>query len=135
MSEQIQNDEVALYKTRVFTRSPKAVAAGHKPEGWIIELAHNLPEELDELVEKLGDKQVYNLAFAQYIVGFQSAVRRMAESGKSDEEIVATMQTWKPGDRIGTSGDPIQRTLANFGNLTREQQAELMAKLAAMQGA
>ena len=132
-NDQIQNDEGAASKTTIFTRAPKAVASGAKPADWIIELPHGLPEELTELVEKLTEPVVYQLACAQYVIAFQSAVRRLAEAGKTDDEIASVMQTWKPGERLGIGGDPIQRTLANFGNLTREQQAELMAKLSAMQ--
>lgn len=131
--EQVQDDEGAVSKTTVFTRAPKAVSSGKKPEGWIIELEHGLPEDLDGLVEKLTETVVYQLACAQYIIGFQNAVRSLAKAGKTDEEIRNVMSTWKPGERLGLGGDPIQRTLANFGNLNKEQQAELMAKLASMQ--
>ena len=127
------SDEGSVSRTTVTTRAPKAEKSGKKPAEWSIELNHGLPEEFDELVEKLGEKTVYALAFAQYIIGFQSAVRRLAEAGKSDDEISNTMQNWKPGDRLGLGGDPIQRTLANFGNLTPEQQAQLMQQLASMQ--
>lgn len=133
VQESINENEGSLSRTTVTTKAPKAIAAGHKPEGWSIELPHNLPDTLDDMITAFGADTVYSSAFAQIIVGFQAAVRRLAEAGKSDDEIASTMLTWKPGMRLGLGGDPIARTLANFGNLSPEQQADLLQKLASMQ--
>ena len=133
IQESINENEGSVSRTTVTTKAPKAIASGNKPEGWSIELPHNLPESIDDMISTFGAETVYNAAFAQIIVGFQAAVRRLAEAGKSDEEIISTMATWKPGMRLGLGGDPIARTLANFGNLSPEQQAELLAKLATLQ--
>lgn len=133
MSDFINSDEGSTSKTTVTTKAPKAIAAGHKSEGWSIELQHNLPDNLEDMITTFGADVVYNNAFAQIIVGFQSAVRRLAEAGKSDDEIASTMAEWRPGMRLGLGGDPIAKTLANFGNLSPEQQADLMQKLAGLQ--
>lgn len=119
-------------RDKVVTRSPKASAAGTKPEDWSIELPHNFALDLDGLVAQFGKETVYANAFAQLIVSFQAAVRRLAENGKSDEEITTIMSTWKPGDKLGVGGDPIQKTLASFGNLSPEQKADLLQKLQAL---
>lgn len=119
--------------TTVTTRAPKAVTSGYKPEGWSITLPHNLAENLQDLITQFGEQMVYDNAFAQIIVGFQGAVRRMAEANKTDDEIREVMASWKPGMRLGLGGDPIQKTLANFGNLSPEQQAAFMKQLADIQ--
>ena len=118
----------------ITTRAPKAEKSEKKPENWSI----TLPDPtagltLEEMANKFGEEKVNELAKANFIIRFQSAIRSMAEAGKSDEEIAATMQSWKPGDKVldGTK-DPEQSILKNFGNMTPEQRAELMAKLSAM---
>ncbi len=113
----------------ITTRSPKAVTAGHKPEGWEISLEHGFADNLQDLCGQFGEQAVFDAAFSQFVVGFQGAVRRMAEAGKSDDEIKETMANWKPGMRLGLGGDPIARTIANFGNLSPEKQAEVYAAL------
>lgn len=116
----------------ITTRAPKAEESGKKPEGWNITLADPFTGELDELAEKYGKEVVAAAAAAQLRVRFQSAVRSLAEAGKSDEDITATMASWKPGDKLGLGGDPQATILKNFGNMTPEQRAALLEQLAAM---
>lgn len=116
----------------ITTRSPKAVEAGKKPEGWAISLPDPFLGSLEELAEKYGQEVVAESARAQLRVKFQSAVRALAEAGKEDGEISATMANWKPGDRLGLGGDPQAVILKNFGNMTAEQRAALIEQLSKM---
>ena len=115
----------------ITTRAPKAETSGKKPEGWSISLPDPFLGELEELGEKFGAEVVAEAARAQLRVKFQAAVRSLAEVGKSDEEITSTMANWKPGDKLGLGGDPQAVILKNFGNMTAEQRAQLLAMLSA----
>lgn len=113
----------------ISTRAPKAVEKGVKPEGWNITLPDPFLGSLDELTKQYGEDVIAELARAQLRVKFQAAVRSLAEAGKSDDEISATMKNWKPGDRLGLGGDPISNIQKNFGNLSPEERARLIAQL------
>lgn len=88
--------------------------------------------ELEELEEKYGKEIVAEAARAQLRVKFQAAVRSLLKANKSDEEISSTMSSWKPGDKLGLGGDPQAMILKNFGNMTPEQRAQLIAQLSAI---
>lgn len=130
MSQQNENMEGQT----ITTSAPKAVANGKKPEGWSLTIADPfVAETLDELAEKYGQEVILTAAQQQLRVKAQSAIRAMAEAGKPDEEIIATMQTWKPGDKLGLGGDPMAVVMKNFGNMSPEQRQMLMEQLAAIQ--
>lgn len=116
----------------ITTRAPKASSAGKKPEDWAITLPDPFLGDLDTLTAKYGSEVITAAAQQQLRIRFQAAVRALAEAGKSDEEITATMASWKPGDRLGLGGDPKATILKNFGNMTPEQKAELIRQLSEM---
>lgn len=123
----------------ITTRAPKAEKgdpekgkAPTKPEGWSISLPDPFLSSLEELSEKYTSEAVAEAARAQLRVKFQAAVRSLAEAGKPDEEIISTMASWKPGDKLGLGGDPQQVILKNFGNMTPEQRAALIEQLSRM---
>lgn len=88
--------------------------------------------ELEELEERYGKEVVAEAARAQLRVKFQAAVRSLLRANKSDEEISSVMASWKPGDKLGLGGDPQAMILKNFGNMTPEQRAQLIAQLSAI---
>ena len=124
------NEEVTEGQT-ITTRAPKAVEKGKEPEDWSISLADPFLGDLEELSAKYGAEVIAESARAQLRVKFQGAVRSLAEAGKSDDEIEATMKNWKPGDKLGLGGDPEAVILKNFGNMSPEQRAQLLAMLSA----
>lgn len=116
----------------ITTRAPKAVESGKKPEDWSISLADPFLGSLEELSDQYGAETIADCARAQLRVKFQSAVRSLAEAGKTDDEISSTMSSWKPGDKLGLGGDPQALILKNFGNMSPEQRAALIAQLSQM---
>lgn len=127
-----ENEVIETEGQTITTKAPKAVEKGKKPEGWTITLADPFLGDFEELSNKYGAEVVVEAARAQLRVKFQSAVRSLAEAGKSDEEISSTMASWKPGDKLGLGGDPQALILKNFGNMSPEQRAALIAQLSAM---
>lgn len=141
MSQVEQNLEQGMEGQTITTRAPKAEKGDPskgkmptKPEGWVITLPDPFSGlTLEELCAKYGEDKIRELAVAQAIVKFQGAIRTMAEQGRPDEEIAEVMSGWKPGDKVGEGRmSPEQQIVKNFGNMTPEQRAELIAKLSAM---
>lgn len=141
MSQVKQMEQAEVEGATITTKAPKAEKGDPekgkmptKPEGWSMTLPDPTAGlSLEELIEKYGEEKIKELAVAQFVVKFQAAIRTMAENGRADEDIAQTMSTWKPGDKISEEKlTTEQKILKNFGNMTPEQRAELMAKLAAM---
>lgn len=119
----------------ISTKAPKAVEKGVKPEGWEISLPDPYGDKaLSELAVEYGEDKVLNAAVSSFRIKFQSAVRSLAEAGKTDEEIRNIMSTWKPGTDLGlrTPADPKAAILKNFSSMTAEQRALIMQQLANM---
>lgn len=81
------------------------------------------------LCEVYGEDQVLESAVAQLRVKFQASVRGMMKAGKDDDAISSEMASWKPGQRANFGADPKAVIMRNFGNLTPEQRAQLIALL------
>lgn len=116
----------------ITTTAPKAVEEGKKPEGWSITLPDPfIVDSLEELAQKYGPEQVLASAQQQLRVKMQAAIRAMAVAGRSDEEIQAVMESWRPGDKLGLGGDPLAAAMKNFGNMSPEQREQFMQMLTA----
>lgn len=132
MSE-VENTAVSIEEGSIVTKSPKAVENGLKPADWQSVLPDPFIEKsLDELCQVYGESCVVELFRSAARVRFQSAVRTLAEQGKSDQEIADTMASWKPGDKL-SSGTSTTNIVKHFANMSPEQQAELIAMLTAKQ--
>lgn len=104
------------------TKAPKA-------DNREIMLNYVLPDTTEELVALLGESAVHAAAVSSIKIDFQAAVRRQLEANKSDEEIVAVMATWKPGDKLSLPADPVARIKSAWSGLSPEQKAEMLAAL------
>jgi hypothetical protein len=87
---------------------------------------------LDGAVALFGKEVIYANFVRSSVITAQAAMRRFLEDGKSAEEIVAKMSTWKPGVPMERVVDPIAATLARFQTMTPEAQMELLSKLKSM---
>lgn len=121
-----------MEKLTITTTAPKAVASEKKPEGWELSIEVDSPETPAEWEELLGADQLCAYAMKQYRIDHQNVVRRMAEAGKDDAEILSTMANWKPGDKVEIGGDPIQMAKKAFSSLSPEARQALLAEYAAM---
>lgn len=89
---------------------------------------------LKELIDSYTEDVILGAVMSELRTKFQTAVRGMAEAGRSDEEIAQAMLTWKPGERVRTAATPQASILKNWGSLTPEQQAEILDKLSSIKG-
>lgn len=123
------NDENAAGLIQISTSAPKAVKKGSKPEGWALELPFNVGETLQEAVALYGEEAIFSLYSTQVRVAFQAQVRKQAEAGREDSEIISAMADWKPGQTIAIAKDPMTSILQNFSSLSREEQANILLAL------
>lgn len=61
-------------------------------------------EELEPMVEYFGRTAVAQAAKGNITVQFGKVARSMFENGKSMEEVIATLNTYKPGARVSVAG-------------------------------
>lgn len=140
---QVQENGMVFEGETITTSAPQAISGNEKrgiapltkPEGWSITLPNPVAgKTLDEVVALYGEDKVLELFNGKLIIDFQGAVRGMAERGRSDDEIREVMANWKPGQKVNTPVSPQQAILKNFGSMTPEQKAELIAQLTALKG-
>jgi len=72
--------------------------------------------DIHQLLETFGEDAVFNHAKRSFVVALQSFMRTQIEAGKSDEEMQAAVEEWKPG---------VKRP----GKSTQERVNELLSKL------
>jgi hypothetical protein len=119
----------------------KIVAKTGKVEGRIFEGTIELYDEsLDAMKAAFGEDPVKSAAVADMVIAAQSLIRSAIEKGKSDAEIQAILDTWKPGVKTSLGpADPVESVLKKFNSMTPEEQGnfqkELMARLKAAKGA
>jgi len=53
----------------------------------------------------------------------------MLEGNKSNDEIVAAMQTWKPGVALERVVDPVASLVGKWDSYSPEEQMEILKKL------
>lgn len=98
------------------------------------EVEYDFAENLEDAVTAFGEDVVFSLYKAKAIIVLQDNIRRMMTQNKSDEEIAAFIEEWKPGVvQIRTGEKKKEKLLKEFTKMSAEQQKamieELMAKI------
>ncbi len=89
---------------------------------------YDLPESLDDLVEKFGADVVAENARANIVISLQSLGRR--HIGKKDDEIQAVFDAWVPGERsAAVKLTPAERAAKALKALSPEERAAFLASL------
>lgn len=92
----------------------------------------DLGRTAQEAITKFGDDLVFEYFVRSAKIRAQAEQRTLLEAGKTQEEIVAAFQGWRPGaERKRTPKDPAASVLANFASLSPEQQAAILEQLRA----
>lgn len=83
-------------------------------------------DNLDDLIEKFGEKIVFVHARASIVIGLQSFLRGQLSTDPrpSAKEIQAKVNEWKPGTRIRVS-NPVEKIKKLTAGLSEEQKKEL----------
>ncbi len=70
-----------------------------RKEGGSVTVDYEFGESLADLSSKFGDEVVRSHAQRSFIVALQSFIRSQLDQGKSQDEIQAAVNEWKPGQR------------------------------------
>ena len=89
----------------------------------------DLGDDLPNAVDMFGDAVVLSNFKASAKITAQSAIRRYLKAGKSQEEVVSLMKTWKPGVAIERISDPVAAFKAKFASMSKEEQAAALEDL------
>jgi len=96
-----------------------------KADGRSITVTADIPEGLQELVDKYGEPVVVDAAVRSLKIQFQAYIRALLEAGTPDDEIEAKAAEWVPG----TKRDSFAGTLAKVKSLSPEKRAALLEAL------
>jgi hypothetical protein len=70
-----------------------------RKEGGSVTVEYEFGESLADLSNKFGDEVVRSHAQRSFVVALQSFIRSQLDQGKSQEEIQAAVNEWRPGQR------------------------------------
>lgn len=96
-------------------------------------IAYDFGATLEEAVERFGAEVVFTNFKRTAVITAQAAIRRMLENGKSEEEIAAGMQGWKPGVALERTVDPVASLVGKWDSYSKEDQDDIIRKLKAKQ--
>ena len=94
-------------------------------------VGYDFGDSVADAITKFGEDVVFSNFKRAATITAQAAMRRMLESGKSQEDISATMNSWKPGVALERNIDPVSSITNNFDKLSDEEQDAIIAKLKA----
>lgn len=94
-------------------------------------ILYDFGQNLDGAVEKFGADVVYSNFVRASKVTAQAAMRRLLETGATQEDVQTKMEAWRPGVALERTVDPVAALLAKFGKMDATAQAQLLADLQA----
>lgn len=97
-----------------------------------IKFEYEFGETLKDAVELFGEKVVHSYVVRSLTIAAQGAARGMMKSGKSKEEILKAMESWKPGEPRQTKS-PEEKIRSLVDKMSPEDRARLAAELRAEQ--
>ena len=97
-------------------------------------IAYDFGDTLKDSVEKFGEAVIFTNFKRTAVITAQAAMRRMLEGGKTEEQIVEAMGTWKPGVALDRTVDPVGSLVSKFDSYSKEEQDEIIKKLKAKMG-
>ena len=107
----------------------KSVSA-QTADGASVEFPYDFGDNLQETLQLFGEDVVYNHAYRSLVIAAQAFARSLIRQGLSDKDIIAKMETWKPG-MPREAKTPEQKVRELLANMSPEQRAEIAAVLKA----
>ena len=96
---------------------------------------YNLGENLEEALELYGLDTVFGMYRSGMTIAVQAPARNLLQDGKTQEEVVEFMSSWKPGTKVPRAAkapvDPVAALMADVesGKISPDKIQELMADL------
>lgn len=110
-----------------------AAKVGKDGKGPSVAVQFPMPETFDEGVKAWGQEVVFTKARQSIVIDLQAMVRRLLGKSKTQAEIQAEVDKWKPG----VAGEVVRKTAAervkeDLQKLTPEQLAEQLKAVQAL---
>ena len=111
--------------------------AGTTEDSRTLTVKYNRPENLAEATEMYGEEVVFSNAMASIVITMQGMIRRHLKGtekspAKSDEEIQALVDAYKPGVSTRQPKDPTANILKSFEGMDAEKRKDVIAQLKAL---
>ena len=102
------------------------VAKGER-KGEVITINYDLPQTVDEALQRYGEEVVFSRFQSSLVIDIQSAMRTKIRKGLNQDEIQAEMEKWEPQVKaVGRTKEEKVRDL--LSKLTPEERAELLSE-------
>ena len=95
----------------------------------VVSVTYDFGQNLKEMTEKFGEQIVFTNAKGNMIITAQSRIRAAIKANKSDAEIQAIIDGWKPGTVSSPIADPVGSFEKFFASATPDKQKELLEAL------
>lgn len=106
---------------------PRTITA-KRTDGRTVTVEYDFGDDIDQIIDKFGDKVVFNHARGSLTVALQGWMRLQLDNKKTPAEIKAAVKDWKPGIRR-QGKTPIEKMRAQLGALSAEDRAALLKDL------
>lgn len=101
-----------------------------KPDPVTVE--YDVPESLAGLSEAFGEDVIASASRGAIVISLQAFMRRLIEKEKTQEEIQAEVDTWKPDTRSVVKQSAFEKATSSIQKLSAEERSALLARLQAM---
>ena len=103
-------------------------ATSKKLDPRVAKINYDFGDDFEGAVAKFGKESILSNFIANAVVTIQAGIRGLAEKGKTDSEIQAVYDAWKPGIARPRVADTTS-LLDRFAKLDESKQEDLLAKL------
>lgn len=90
---------------------------------------YDFGDNLQEMVEKYGEKTVYTLAEREASRKLKSAIRRELKAGTDPENVPDRLADWRPDVKHTVQQDPEQAAEQAFAAMSKEKQEAYLQKM------
>ena len=112
------------------------VKTGADADAKSVSFTYDVPTTISSMVEKYGEETAHEFMTRAVDQAVQNVARVLLKEGKSAEDIQKAVNAWIPGVRGPINRkSPLERATNLLGSLSKEELAELVAKVKAAERA
>ena len=108
------------------------IKTGREEDARVVTFNYDIPTTLNDMISKYGEGEVTELVGRAITLAVQALARQKAAAGSDDAAIQEAVNAWQPGVRGPvTRKSPLERASAALAGMSKEELAELLAKVKA----
>lgn len=104
-------------------------SAGKDKDARSLTVDFDLGENLKDAVKKFGEDAVYRGFQQAEVVNVQGHIRRLLKAGKTDKEIVESLNDYEVGAKKKRGKTAMEKTMDLWEKLTPEERKALLSKV------